>query len=110
MQKAGTKKNIRKPQHQQRPGMEYKMSQCPQHDYIGKPCGNKLAAPGHVWASLIVSSFKPSRVAKFGNDAPMERAGQPAEIAPAYFFPAAEEYSCITAQVIHPNGGEIING
>lgn len=67
-------------------------------------------APGPVWTPLIASSFSPSKVAKFGSDAPMERAGQPAEIAPAYLFLASEDSSYITGQVIHPNGGEIING
>lgn len=67
-------------------------------------------APGPVWTPLIASSFKPKKVARFGSDVPMERAGQPAEIAPAYLFLACEDSSYITGQVIHPNGGEIING
>ena len=67
-------------------------------------------APGPVWTPLIVSSFDKTKVAKFGSDAPMERAGQPAEIAPAFLFLASDDSSYITGQVIHPNGGEIING
>lgn len=67
-------------------------------------------APGPIWTPLIVSSFKPAKVAKFGSDAPMKRAGEPAEVAPAYLFLACDDSSYITGQVIHPNGGEIING
>jgi NAD(P)-dependent dehydrogenase (short-subunit alcohol dehydrogenase family) len=67
-------------------------------------------APGPVWTPLIVSAFKPSEVAKFGSDSPMGRAGEPVEIAPAYLFLACDDSSFITGQVLHPNGGEIING
>jgi NAD(P)-dependent dehydrogenase (short-subunit alcohol dehydrogenase family) len=67
-------------------------------------------APGPVWTPLIVSSFSAKKVAEFGSDTPMGRAGQPAEIAPAYLFLASDDASYITGQFIHPNGGEIING
>ncbi|HEV7702079.1 MAG TPA: SDR family oxidoreductase [Candidatus Paceibacterota bacterium] len=67
-------------------------------------------APGPVWTPLIPSTFKPSKVKKFGSDVPMKRAGQPDEIAPAFIFLASSESSYITGQTIHPNGGEIING
>ena len=67
-------------------------------------------APGPVWTPLIASSFKGKKVAKHGSDAPMERAGQPVEIAPAYLFLASEDARYISGQFIHPNGGEIING
>lgn len=67
-------------------------------------------APGPIWTPLIVSSFKPEKVAKFGSDVPMERAGQPAEVAPSYLFLASDDASYITGQIIHPNGGEIVNG
>lgn len=66
-------------------------------------------APGPVWTPLIVSSFPPGKVAKFGSDAPMGRAGEPAEIAPAYLFLASDDASYISGQFIHPNGGEIVN-
>jgi len=46
----------------------------------------------------------------FGSDVPIGRAGEPAEIAPAYLFLASDDASYITGQFIHPNGGEIING
>jgi NAD(P)-dependent dehydrogenase (short-subunit alcohol dehydrogenase family) len=67
-------------------------------------------APGPVWTPLIASSFSPGKVAVFGSDAPMGRAAQPAEIAPAYLFLASGDANFITGQVIHPNGGEIVNG
>jgi NAD(P)-dependent dehydrogenase (short-subunit alcohol dehydrogenase family) len=66
-------------------------------------------APGPVWTPLIPSTFPPKTVAEFGSDVPLARAGDPAEIAPAYVFLAvAAPY--MTGQVLHPNGGEIING
>jgi NAD(P)-dependent dehydrogenase (short-subunit alcohol dehydrogenase family) len=67
-------------------------------------------APGPIWTPLITSSFKPEKVAKHGSDVPMKRAGEPREIAPSYLFLASDDSSYITGQVLHPNGGEIING
>jgi len=67
-------------------------------------------APGPIWTPLIAASFKPSKVAKHGSDVPMKRAGEPVEIAPSYLFLACDDASYITGQVLHPNGGEIVNG
>ncbi|HEX7844704.1 MAG TPA: SDR family oxidoreductase, partial [Chitinophagaceae bacterium] len=67
-------------------------------------------APGPIWTPLIASSFKGKKVATHGSDVPMGRAGEPAEVAPAYLFLACNDGSYITGQVIHPNGGEIVNG
>ena len=67
-------------------------------------------APGPIWTPLIASSFSKEKVAHFGSDVPMGRAGEPAEVAPAYLFLASDDASYITGQFIHPNGGEIING
>ena len=67
-------------------------------------------APGPVWTPLIPASFRPEDVAKFGQDTPMKRAGQPSEIGPAYVFLASEDASYITGQIIHINGGEIVGG
>lgn len=67
-------------------------------------------APGPVWTPLIASSFSEEDVAQFGSDTPMKRAGQPNEIATCFLFLASEESSYLTGQVLHPNGGEIING
>jgi len=67
-------------------------------------------APGPIWTPLIAASFKPSKVAKHGSDVPMKRAGEPVEVAPSYLFLASNDASYITGQVLHPNGGEIVNG
>lgn len=67
-------------------------------------------APGPVWTPLIVSSLKPKEIKTFGSDSPMGRVGQPIDIAPCYLFLASEDSSYITGQVLHPNGGEIVNG
>jgi NAD(P)-dependent dehydrogenase (short-subunit alcohol dehydrogenase family) len=64
-------------------------------------------APGPIWTPLIVSTF--DKVSDFGHDTPIGRAGQPYEVAPAYLFLASDEASYITSQVIHPNGGEVVN-
>ena len=67
-------------------------------------------APGPVWTPLIASSFKSKKVAQHGSNAPMERAGQPVEIAPSYLFLACADSGYISGQFLHPNGGEIVNG
>ncbi|MCL6548557.1 MAG: SDR family oxidoreductase, partial [Alicyclobacillus sp.] len=67
-------------------------------------------APGPVWTPLIPASFAADEVAKFGSDTPMGRAGQPAELAPAYVFLASADSSYMTGQVLHVNGGEMVNG
>jgi len=67
-------------------------------------------APGPIWTPLIPASFDAEKVAEFGTDKPMGRAGQPSEVAPSYVFLASQDASYFTGQVLHPNGGEIING
>jgi NAD(P)-dependent dehydrogenase (short-subunit alcohol dehydrogenase family) len=67
-------------------------------------------APGPVWTPLIASTFPADKVAEFGTDVPMGRAAQPSEIAPCYVFLASDDSSYMSGQVLHPNGGEIING
>jgi NAD(P)-dependent dehydrogenase (short-subunit alcohol dehydrogenase family) len=67
-------------------------------------------APGPIWTPLIPATFDRKKVAAFGSDVPMGRAGEPAEVAPCYVFLASRYSSYITGQVLHPNGGEIING
>jgi NAD(P)-dependent dehydrogenase (short-subunit alcohol dehydrogenase family) len=66
-------------------------------------------APGPIWTPLIPSTFPPEKVATFGSDVPMKRAGEPVEVAPAYVFLASKDGSYFTGQVLHPNGGEIVN-
>lgn len=67
-------------------------------------------APGPIWTPLIVASFDGEKVASFGTDVPLKRAGQPAEVAPCFLFLASDDSSYMTGQVMHPNGGEIVNG
>lgn len=67
-------------------------------------------APGPVWTPLIVSSLTPKEIETFGSDSPMGKVGQPVDIAPCYLFLASDESGFITGQVIHANGGEIVNG
>lgn len=66
-------------------------------------------APGPIWTPLIPASFDAGKVAEHGESAPMERAGQPNEVAPCYVFLASEDASYMSGQVLHPNGGNIVN-
>jgi NAD(P)-dependent dehydrogenase (short-subunit alcohol dehydrogenase family) len=66
-------------------------------------------APGPVWTPLIPASFPAEKVEKFGQDIPMGRPAQPVEIAPCYVFLASKESVFITGQVLHPNGGSVVN-
>lgn len=68
-----------------------------------------MVAPGPTWTPLIPSTFLPDKVESFGKDVPMGRPGQPEEVAPSYVFLACDDSSYITGQVIHPNGGTIVD-
>ncbi|MCD6039993.1 MAG: 3-oxoacyl-(acyl-carrier-protein) reductase [Gammaproteobacteria bacterium] len=67
-------------------------------------------APGPIWTPLIPASFSAEKVAEFGEQVPMERVGQPCEVAGCYVFLASHDSSYMTGQVLHPNGGIIVNG
>ena len=67
-------------------------------------------APGPIWTLLIPSTFSPEEVAKFGGNTALGRPGQPDEVAPCYVFLASKDASYMTGQVLHPNGGTIVNG
>lgn len=67
-------------------------------------------APGPIWTPLIPSTFPEDKVASFGADSPMKRPGQPSEVAPCYVFLASDDSSYISGQMLHPNGGEVVNG
>ena len=67
-------------------------------------------APGPIWTPLIPSTFPGERVETFGSDVPLGRAGQPEEVAPAFVFLASDDSSYMTGQVLHPNGGTVVNG
>ncbi|KRB84707.1 SDR family oxidoreductase [Noviherbaspirillum sp. Root189] len=66
-------------------------------------------APGPIWTPLIPATFDEKQVSSFGQKAPMGRAGQPDEVGPCYVFLASEDSSYMTGQVLHPNGGEVVN-
>ncbi|MFJ5717020.1 SDR family oxidoreductase [Neobacillus sp. NPDC093127] len=68
-------------------------------------------APGPIWTPLIPSTFSEEEVSKFGQNSPMKRPGQPEELAPAYVYLASNiDSSYVTGQVLHVNGGTIVNG
>jgi NAD(P)-dependent dehydrogenase (short-subunit alcohol dehydrogenase family) len=67
-------------------------------------------APGPIWTPLIPATFDAESVETFGADSPLGRAGQPSEVAPSFVFLASDDASYMTGQILHPNGGEIING
>ncbi|MEC3759554.1 SDR family oxidoreductase [Bacillus halotolerans] len=67
-------------------------------------------APGPIWTPLIPASFAAKDVEVFGSDVPMERPGQPVEVAPSYLYLASDDSTYVTGQTIHVNGGTIVNG
>uniref|UniRef100_A0ACD5GR72 SDR family oxidoreductase n=1 Tax=Desertifilum tharense IPPAS B-1220 TaxID=1781255 RepID=A0ACD5GR72_9CYAN len=67
-------------------------------------------APDPIWTPLIPATFSEEKVASFGKQVPMKRAGQPEEVATCYVFLASNDSSYISGQILHPNGGNIVNG
>jgi NAD(P)-dependent dehydrogenase (short-subunit alcohol dehydrogenase family) len=67
-------------------------------------------APGPIWTPLIPATFDAERTAQHGANAPMKRPGQPEEVAPSYVFLASDDSSYMAGQVLHVNGGEVVNG
>lgn len=67
-------------------------------------------APGPTWTPLIPSTFDADSVDQFGASTPMERPGQPADLAPGYVYLACDDSSYVSGQVLHINGGKIVNG
>ncbi len=67
-------------------------------------------APGPIWTPLIPASYPAEKSATQGQQTPMGRAGQPDEVAPAYIFLASSDAAYFSGQVLHPNGGEVVNG
>jgi NAD(P)-dependent dehydrogenase (short-subunit alcohol dehydrogenase family) len=67
-------------------------------------------APGPIWTPLIPTTFPAEKVEKFGGDVPMKRPGQPYEVAKCFLFLASDDSSYLSGQVLHPNGGKIVNG
>lgn len=67
-------------------------------------------APGPIWTPLIPSTFDADEVAEFGSNTPMKRPGQPDEVAPAYVYLASSDAAYVSGQVMHVNGGTVVNG
>jgi NAD(P)-dependent dehydrogenase (short-subunit alcohol dehydrogenase family) len=67
-------------------------------------------APGPIWTPLIPAGFSEDRTARQGSNTPMQRPGQPDEVAPCYIFLASQDSSYMSGQVLHPNGGTVVNG
>lgn len=78
---------------------------------VGKGIRVNAVAPGPVWTPLNPSGgASPEKLENFGEETPMGRPGQPNEVAPAFLFLACEDSSYMSGQVLHPNGGTIVNG
>ena len=67
-------------------------------------------APGPIWTPLIPASYSAGKTSKHGADTPEERPGQPIEVAYSYLFLATEGSTYMSGQVLHPNGGTVVNG
>lgn len=80
------------------------------HSLVRRGIRVNAVAPGPIWTPLIPATFPSQKVETFGSDVPLGRTGQPNEVAPCYVFLASDDASYITGQVLHPNGGEIVNG
>jgi NAD(P)-dependent dehydrogenase (short-subunit alcohol dehydrogenase family) len=77
---------------------------------VGKGIRVNAVAPGPIWTPLIPSTFPSDQVAEFGADVAMKRPGQPDEVATCFVFLASDDSSYMTGQVLHPNGGTVVNG
>lgn len=67
-------------------------------------------APGPIWTPLIPSTFSADQVEKFSSSQPLGRVEPPDEVAPAFIFLASDDAAYMSGQVLHPNGGEVVNG
>jgi NAD(P)-dependent dehydrogenase (short-subunit alcohol dehydrogenase family) len=63
-------------------------------------------APGPIWTPLIPATEWPDKLPSFGQDTPLQRAGQPAELAAAYVLLASEQGSYISGAVLPVTGGK----
>ena len=78
---------------------------------VGKGIRVNAVAPGPIWTPLNpCGGASPEKLATFGENTPMGRPGQPNEVAPAFLFLACADSSYMSGQVLHPNGGTIVNG
>jgi len=127
--RTGEKMGSPPPQRQRQPGKQSEMEPRPESEAREYRAAGKLrdqvalvtggdsgigqavaVAPGPIWTPLIPSTFPEEDVSEFGGNVPIGRPGQPDEVAPCYVFLASDDSSYMTGQVLHPNGGRIVNG
>lgn len=78
---------------------------------VAKGIRVNAVAPGPIWTPLNPRGGAPAdKVAHFGESTPMQRPGEPNEVAPCFLFLACDDSSYMSGQVLHPNGGTIVNG
>lgn len=78
---------------------------------VGEGIRVNAVAPGPIWTPLNpMGGQPPENMDSFGEDTPMGRPGEPNEVAPAFLFLACQDSSYMSGQVLHPNGGIIVNG
>ncbi|QDX28276.1 SDR family oxidoreductase [Sphingomonas suaedae] len=78
---------------------------------VGKGIRVNAVAPGPIWTPLNpCGGASPEKLETFGENTPMGRPGQPNEVAPAFLFLACQDASYMSGQVLHPNGGTVVNG
>lgn len=81
------------------------------NNLVGKGIRVNAVAPGPIWTPLITASEPGKTLQEHGAGTPIGRGGQPNEVAPSYLFLACnDDSSYISGQVLHPNGGEVVNG
>jgi NAD(P)-dependent dehydrogenase (short-subunit alcohol dehydrogenase family) len=79
------------------------------NEQVSKGIRVNAVAPGPVWTPLVVSTMSKEELSQL-SATPMGRVGQPSEIATCYVFLASQDSSFISGQVLHPNGGTVVNG
>jgi NAD(P)-dependent dehydrogenase (short-subunit alcohol dehydrogenase family) len=78
---------------------------------VGDGIRVNAVAPGPIWTPLNpMGGASKEKLENFGENTPMGRPGQPNEVAPSFLFLACEDSSYMSGQVLHPNGGTIVNG
>nr|WP_047577874.1 glucose 1-dehydrogenase [Methylobacterium sp. ZNC0032] len=78
---------------------------------VGKGIRVNAVAPGPIWTPLNpMGGASPEKLKHFGKSTPMKRPGQPNEVAPSFLFLACDDSSYMSGQVLHPNGGTVVNG
>lgn len=78
---------------------------------VGHGIRVNAVAPGPIWTPLNpCGGATEEKLEHFGENTPMGRPGQPNEVAPSFLFLACEDSSYMSGQVLHPNGGTVVNG